>query len=171
MLTLLFCAPAYSMADDVPVSAYRIKAAFLYNFSRFVIWPESTGREHDSFSVCVLGDDPFGETLDTLEGKKVHELELTVKRIRNPALVTDCPLVYITLPDAGQRSAALSMLRELPVLTVSDFEDFTEQGGIIRFKLMDNKIRFDINIEAARTANLSISSKLLSLATVVGETR
>ena len=165
LAVMLLSAPAITMADETQISEYRVKSAFLYNFFRFVTWPETTLQDRTEFSLCVIGTDPFGTQLDKLTGKTVHNHKLVVRRLNSLAMVDDCQLVYIgeniTLADV------LLLVREQPVLTVSDAADFIEQGGIIQFKLVQSKVRFRINMDAANTAGLRISSKLLSLATSV----
>lgn len=158
--------PALCKTDDMVASEYRIKAAFLYNFARFVSWPDSdTGN--NGFSICVLGTDPFGELVDSLAGKQVHNQELVIRRLSELTPEDNCQLVYISSENMMDLDATLSLLRANPVLTVSDMDDFITRGGIIRFRLANNKVRFDINIDAANTAGLTISSKLLSLAHIV----
>ena len=162
LAAILLAAPALAVADETQISEYRVKSAFLYNFSRFVTWPEATLQDRTEFSLCVIGTDPFGAQLDKLTGKAVHNRTLVVRRLNSLAVVDDCHLVYIgedTMP-----TDILLLVRELPVLTVSDAEDFIEQGGIIQFKLIQSKVRFRINMDAANSAGLRISSKLLSLA-------
>jgi hypothetical protein len=162
LAAMLLAAPALAVADEAQISEYRVKSAFLYNFSRFVTWPEATLQDRTDFSLCVMGTDPFGAQLDKLSGKAVHNRTLVVRRLNSLAMVDDCHLVYIgedTMP-----TDILLLVRELPVLTVSDAEDFIEQGGIIQFKLIQSKVRFRINMDAANSAGLRISSKLLSLA-------
>jgi hypothetical protein len=131
---LLACMPAFSGIAGQPSTEYRIKAAFLYNFTSFVTWPEEFAGQ-TGFTLCVFGDDPFGV------------------------------LVFISEISSEQLGATLALLHRLPVLTVSDMHGFTELGGIIEFRIIDNKVRFDINLNAAESAGLTISSKLLSLAT------
>ena len=158
----LLCAGMPAGADEAQISEYRVKTAFLYNFSRFVTWPPVAMQDRNDFSVCVIGSDPFGEQLDKLAGKVVHSRTLVVTRLGSIAMLDSCHVLYIS-QDADLLKV-LSVVREQPVLTVSDVEDFTEQGGIIQFKLVDNKVRFRINASAASTAGLTVSSKLLSLA-------
>ena len=165
LVMLLFCAPVLSMAADQLVTEYRIKAAFLFNFTRFVNWPEQPAS--DSFTLCVLGEDPFGIHLDPLESKVVNGRALAIRRIQDTTATDNCQMVYISESVTGEIGAILSRLSQAPVLTVSDSERFTEQGGIIQFRLIDNKVRFDININAASDSGLNISSKLLSLANAV----
>ena len=158
----LLSAPVYAMANDTQVSEYRVKTAFLYNFSRFVTWPEATLQDHPEFTLCVIGTDPFGTQLDSLTGKTVQDNTLVVRRLSSLAMVDDCQLVYIG--ENTELTEVLLLLGEQPVLTVSDVAGFIEQGGIIQFMLIQNKVRFRINVAAANTAGLSVSSKLLSLA-------
>ena len=162
--TLLTCMPAFSGMAGQPSTEYRIKAAFLYNFTSFVTWPEDKAGEA-GFTLCVLGDDPFGNLLDKLAGKSVNGRQLVVRRLGSLALLDQCQLVFISEAASDQTGDALALLHELPVLTVSDTRGFTELGGIIEFRIIANKVRFDINLNAAESAGLSISSKLLSLAT------
>ena len=169
LLILVSLAPATGTADDANYTEYRIKTAFLYNFSRFVVWPEAALRDRTEFSLCTLGSTLFEEQLDTLTGKTVHSKTLIVKRFIKPEDIMDCQLVFIGQTDSFDET--LWMLKESPVLTVSDTAAFTEKGGMIQFKLVDNKIRFRVNVDAARTAGLTISSKLLSLAISVTGSR
>jgi hypothetical protein len=161
---LLACIPAFSSIAGQPSTEYRIKAAFLYNFTSFVTWPETLAGQ-TGFTLCVFGNDPFGALLDKLAGKPVNNTKLVVRRLESLALLDQCQLVFISEISSDRVDAALAMLHRLPVLTVSDMHGFTELGGIIEFRIIENKVRFDINLNAAESAGLSISSKLLSLAT------
>jgi len=164
--TLLACIPALSGIAGQTSAEYRIKAAFLYNFTSFVTWPEDpAGASGFGFTLCVLGDDPFGNLLDKLAGKSVNGAQLVIRRLDDLVLLEECRLVFISETASDQIDDALARLHELPVLTVSDIHGFTERGGIIEFRIVANKVRFDINLGAAESAGLGISSKLLSLAT------
>ena len=169
LLILLSLAPATATADNASHTEQRIKAAFLYNFSRFVVWPDTALRDRTEFSLCTLGNTLIEEQLDTLNGKTVHSKTLVIKRLNKPEDTLNCQLVFIGQTDRFDET--LRMLKEQPVLTVSDTPAFTEKGGMIQFKLVDNKVRFRINVDAARTAGLEISSKLLSLAISVTGSR
>ena len=161
---LLACLPAISSSTGQPSTEYRIKAAFLYNFTSFVTWPDAPETEA-GFTLCVLGEDPFGNLLDRLSGKPVNGVPLVVRRLKSLALLDQCKLVFISAASGPLVGDALGLLQELPVLTVSDVRGFTDLGGIIEFRIISNKVRFDINVNAAESAGLNISSKLLSLAT------
>lgn len=162
VLMLILCAPATALADDTRQTEYRIKTAFLYNFSRFVVWPQAALQERTEFSLCTLGNTLFEEQLDTLAGKTVHNKAIVVKRHYQLEDVLSCHLVFIG--DQQDLTETLWTLKEQPVLTVSNVARFTEQGGIIQFRLVNNKVRFRINAEAAKKSGLTVSSKLLSLA-------
>lgn len=166
-VTLLFCNPVFSKADDILASEYRIKAAFLYNFSRFTSWPDEVTSQTDDFRLCVLGIDPFGEAIDALSGKPVHNKTVSIHKLDSMATAGYCHMVFVSVSESGRLDEVLTQLQHESVLTISDIDSFTARGGIIQLKLVNGKIRFDINIDAARRAGLDISSKLLSLATIV----
>lgn len=149
---------------------YRVKAAFLYNFARFVDWPELDGAEGPTrFDVCVYQPDPFGQTLDaTLSGKAVHGEPIGARRIAPGEDWDGCRILYI--PDTvgnGEREAILQASSRRPVLTVGEDADFNSEGGIVRFLLDQGSVRFAINLTAAQQAKLQISSKLLRIAKTV----
>ena len=162
LTVLLLSVPAHVMSGETQVSEYRVKTAFLYNFSRFVTWPEATLQDRTEFTLCVIGTDPFGTELDNLAGKAVKKQTLVIRRLSSLAMLDNCELVYIG--ENTDLTEVLLLLREQPVLTVSDAAGFIEEGGIIQFMLVHNKVRFRINARAANNAGLNISSKLLSLA-------
>ena len=164
---LLSSMSALSMADEHQTTEYKVKAAFLYNFSRFITWSEHTSRDIGKFNLCVLGGDPFGKLLDALAGKSVQEYSLEIKILDSLDQAQSCQIIFVSQTGAVDLEYIMPALKDLPALTVSDIEGFTARGGIIEFKLVDKKVRFNINIDAANHAGLTISSKLLSLATVV----
>ena len=167
LITLLSCASAFSKAENHQTTEYRVKAAFLYNFSRFVTWPDHAKRDEGKFNLCVLGENPFGNLLDSIAGKPVQNSSLEIKRLDRVSQVSACQIVFVSKSDAGVLDHMINVLKDKPALTVSDAAGFAENGGIIEFKLVNNKVHFNINIDAADRAGLKISSKLLSLATVV----
>ena len=167
LFAFLCCLPVSSKADEQLVTEYQIKADFLYNFTRFVNWPDNTTQPENNFTLCVLGDDTFGESLDLLAGRNVQGQVLNVRRLSAQPVTDSCRVLYISQSDSYRMADILATLSGKPVLTVSDTREFARQGGMIRLKLVENKVRFDINIDAVERAGLNISSKLLSLATIV----
>jgi hypothetical protein len=156
--------PAASQPDGAELTEYRVKTAFLYNFARFVTWPVIPPGQ---FSLCVFGADPLDKQLDTLQNKTIHGRSLRVIHLNSLAMIDNCQLLFVSRSQTHKLHDVISTLREQPVLTVSDIDNFIESGGIIGFRLIDNKVRFDINTGAAKTAGLSISSKLLTLASTI----
>jgi len=158
----LSCSPA--VCADERATESQVKAAFLYNFANFVSWPKPIG---DRFRLCVIGSDPFGEHLDPLIGRSVHDSILVIEQYDSADDLHDCHLAYISPSLQPNLAQVLAKLAGQPILTVSDIAAFTDAGGMIGLKVFDNNVRFDINTEAADTAGLSISSKLLSLSSPV----
>jgi hypothetical protein len=171
-LIMLWLAPASVPAADNSSTEYRVKTAFLYNFSRFSSWPAPI---EDNFKLCIIGKNPFGSLIDSLIGRTVHNNVLVVEHYDievaefydSLVFIKQCNLAYIDKSFEARLDDILYQLRDLPILTVSEISGFTQHGGIIGFKLIDNKVRFDINTEAAGYAGITISSKLLSLANIV----
>lgn len=147
-------------------SEYKVKALFLYNFAKFVDWPASSfASPQDHFKVCVVGDDPFGDELDqAVQGKTINNRHFTIRRVSKPQDVRSCHIAFISSPDERRVRKLLEELHPASVLTVGDGHGFTEWGGILKFTLEGNKVRFEINVDAAEHARLKISSQLLSLA-------
>lgn len=165
LTVLLAWSPAGLGAPDQAVQTeYRIKTAFLYNFARFVTWPAMPDSE---FTLCVLGGEALGEHTHSLLDKTVHERRLRILHLDGTAMVDQCQLVFIGSTYAGRLHEVLPALGNRPVLTVSDIDDFIAQGGMIGFRLVNNKVRFEINTGAAGSAGLAISSKLQALATTI----
>ncbi|MGH7516641.1 MAG: YfiR family protein [Gemmatimonadales bacterium] len=145
---------------------YQIKAAYLLNFIRYVEWPPSVfeGTEA-SLNVCVVGRDPFGDVLDrTMAGRRIGGRPLRVLRPARPAGDT-CHVAFIGRTTAAAREAWLAALQDEPTLTVGESAGFAEAGGMIAFVIVDETVRFEINVEAVRSGGLQISSRVLTLAT------
>ena len=156
-------------AQQAKVSEYQVKATYLYNFGRFVQWPpNAAAAKGDSFSICVLGQDPFGPTLDsTLAGETLGGKPLTVKRISTPRDAGECRILFISSTEENHLNEILVALDESGILTVSDMPAFSRRGGMIQFVLEGDKVRFEINLTKAETAKLTLSSELLKVATTV----
>jgi len=172
-LFLLTLAPHAAAQDPSPTLEYQVKAAFLYNFAKFVDWPAETFSRQDApFVIGILDREPFGDVLEqVVRGKTVDGRSLEVRRLKRPEEGAGCQIVFV---GARETSVLPALLRELgasAVLTVGDTERFTRQGGMVNFVVQDNRVRFEINMDAARRAGLKISSKLLQLATIVQDVR
>ena len=157
-------------AATAVASEYEIKAAFVYNFTRFVQWPQS--RASGPLDICVMGRDPFGSAIDeAVENKRVGGREVTVKRLSEIEKARACEVLFIASSEDEEVERIVETLAGAPVLTVGDSEDFAERGGMINLTKQGSHVRFEINVDALERAGLRASSQLLRLATIVGETR
>lgn len=157
-------------AEDSNPTEYEVKAAYLYNFGRFVEWPKVKSN-NGPFTVCVLGHDPFGAALDsTLAGETLHGSKVVAKRISTAQEAANCRILFISSSEAAQLKDILTTLNKASILTVSDIPQFARHGGIVEFILDGNKVRFDVNLAAAERASLALSSQLLKVALHVRRT-
>jgi hypothetical protein len=166
--TVLVAALPPRGASPVPTE-YEVKAAFLYNFARFVEWPaEARGAADQPFVVGILGDDPFGATLDrTLLGKTLEGRPIVVRRMASLEQESHVNILFVGGSDKAELARVVRALSGTPVLTVGEMAGFAEHGGMIGFRTESQRVRFDINAEQASRAGLKISSQLLKLARIV----
>jgi hypothetical protein len=150
-------------------SEYEVKAVMLYNFAMFVEWPAAESPSaRTPLVVGVLGRDPFGAALDAItRGRNSPQMRVVVRRFGDLSHLDSCHILFISGSEKGSLPEVLAAVGRRSVLTVSDMEAFARAGGIIGFVLQAGKIRFEINHEAARRANLTVSSRLLQLASIV----
>ena len=158
--------------DSSDSSEYLIKAGFIYNFAKLVEWPSTAFPQPDSpIVIGILGDDPFGGTLDRIvTDKKINGRGFVVKRLkwgRDLKEIKDCNILFVSSSEREHLDNVVDAMKWLPVLTIGDAPGFARRGGIINFTLEDNKVRFEVNVEAAKHADLTISSRLLTLARIV----
>ena len=154
---------------ETPVAdEYPVKAAFLFNFAKFVEWPNDTFKgPEDPIAICVLGQNPFGGALeDIVRNKTVSNRPFVVRDVPNAQQASKCQIVFIAASERKHSRSILEELKGRSILTVGEAEDFTANGGIIDFKLKDARVRIEIDAGAADRAKLRISSKLLSLAEI-----
>jgi YfiR/HmsC-like len=174
-IVVLSAAPK-SRAQDSASSEYLIKAGFIYNFATLVQWPPASFPQPDSpIVIAILGEDHFGPTLDrVLEGKKVNGRPFAIRRIKSVfelqklvANPEDCHILYVSSSEMAHTAEALQIVKDTPILTIGETSGFARSGGIINLVLEDNRVRFEVNIDAAKTSDLNISSRLLALARIV----
>ena len=162
---------------------YQVKAAFLFNFIKFVDWPkEKAADNNDVITIGIIGKDPFGKTFDPIEGRKVKNCKVAVKRFKGFKELTrsagkdtgrlereikalrKCHVLFVCPSEKKQRKQILELVEGGSVLTVGDVESFLKAGGVINFFISEGKVRFEINVTVARQAKLKIRSQLLRLA-------
>jgi len=154
-------------APEEPSLEYRVKAAFLMNFPKFVQWPPTAFPSDQSpIPVCTLGDDVFGAALDQMvAGESANGRKLVVQRLQNLPVPKSCRVLFVNLEEKA-RARALGEL-DPGVLTVGEGDRFLREGGMIAFVVENRRVRFDINQTAAENAGLRMSSQLLKVARVV----
>jgi hypothetical protein len=152
----------------VPAPAeYQVKAAFVYNFIKFVEWPSGERLTGDTFRVCLLGQAPAAMSFDDLNGQEVLGRRLSVTLLKSPQEARSCQVLFVAASHSARLTEVLDTVSGIPVLTIGDTEGYAKQGVMINMFLENKRVRFEINTETARSAGLRISTKLLKLASKV----
>ena len=147
---------------------YAIKAAYLYNFAKFVEWPTASFAHAEApLTICVAGNSPFGSALESLAGKRVATHPVEVRYLPTSTRIEQCHIAFLSRTEQWRFKPLLAQVSGRPVLTVSDISDFAQGGGMIGLVEAEQRIHFNINLDAARQADLKLSSQLLKLATIV----
>lgn len=160
-----------SRAQSPAVGEYQIKAAFLYNFAKFIEWPSSSFADAGTpLRICVFGQDPFGRDLrDITNEKTVGGHKLQIMPVADLQVARTCHILFIASSEKAQLKQTFESLQGADVLTVGDTVGFVEKGGMINFVLENERVRFEVNRKAAEQAGLKVSSKLLNVAKSVIE--
>lgn len=161
--------PKVAVGQQDSAGEYELKAAMLYNLTRFVEWPPSAYADpHAPTVLCILGRDPFGDSLASLAANQNAEgRPMQIRHIPNDKGFHGCHVVYISSSERKTMAAILSTLKGSSVLTVGEMTQFASRGGMIQFSLVEKQVRFEINLDATSAADLKISSRLLVLARIV----
>ena len=147
-----------------PSLEYRVKAAYLYNFTKFVSWPELNQQPlHLPLQICLFGDNPFGALIDGIQKRKARGRTITVYQVTLTAPLHQCHILYIGKSDAKHLPQLLQRVALQPVLTVSEIHQFAEKGGMIQFVTIDNRIRLNINLAIAKKSKIELSAQLLEI--------
>lgn len=155
-------------AQSETANEYDVKAAFLYNFAKFIEWPGTSANDPDPMAICIYGDDPFGRALDEIvKGKAIDNREIVVRRTHHLDDIRNCQIVFVSATESGHLSEIIASLQGLSVLLVGDTPGFAEHGGHIEFTTEENRVRFSINVDASERSGLRMSSKLLALAKII----
>ena len=163
-----FVWPTILRAENASQREYEIKAAYLYNFINYIDWPENAfPAPGGTITIGVVGQNRFGAALEVLNSKQVKGRTLVLKQITDTKDLDQCQMVFINSSEKSHVAELLEKLKNSRALTVSEIDGFAEQGGIINFISEHNKVRFEINPDAAHRLGLNISSELLKLAKVI----
>ncbi len=161
LLTLLLGVGLLAAGAAFGEEEARLKAAFIYNFTKYVTWPQDVEQAGGKLNVCIVGKNSYFDELSQLQGREVRAFVLEIRKLRISADLEGCHVAYLS----GYRPAKLlPKIDRQPVLTISDEEEFVDTGGMIGLVRDGRRIRFDINLGRARDARLQISSRLLQLA-------
>lgn len=160
--------PAVLQPKAEGLSDAQIKAAYLYNFAKFIEWPADTVAADAPLTLCVIGNNVLDGALQALDGRKAGEHALRVEARGfadfNPA---GCHLLFVGATEQPRFLVTLKTVGRAPVLTLSDIADFAEKGGGIALLFRDNKVVFEVNLESIRNAGLRLPGQLLNIATYV----
>jgi hypothetical protein len=170
LLLLLLAIPAAStsLGQAAPSRENQVKAAFIYNFAQFVEWPDNAFLGNGApFVIGVLADGPLHAELErTLKGKTAGGREFAVRFYARPSDVQRCHILFVPASEQARVGEVLQRVSRQGTLTVGDFDGFTAASGVVRFMTEDNKLRFEVNVDAANDEGLRVSSKLLKLARI-----
>lgn len=173
--TLLLASRGALAAETPTFKEYQIKAAFIFNFTQFVEWPTNSFTNTTApLTIGIVGNDPFGSTLDDIvRGETINGHPLVVRRFRRHDEIkeTECHILFIAQSEMGRVREILENVKSQSILTVGETEGFAKSGGIIRFVTENKKTRLRMNADAAKEAKLQISAKLLRLAEIVTTTK
>ncbi|MGB8856734.1 MAG: YfiR family protein [Burkholderiales bacterium] len=147
------------------VPEYDLKAAFVYNVALFTDWPaDSFSDKEEGFNFCVAGADPFGNTLDSLTAKLLKQRKINIVRLGKSSSPGRCHILFIPATENIRADSLFKEVKNSSVLTVSEDISTFKKGSMLNLSIIENKLRFQVNMDAVSTARLSISSKLLRLA-------
>ncbi len=138
--------------------ADKTKAAYIFQFTKFIEWPKS-----EEFTICILESDSIITQLQLLKNQQSEKQNIVIKSINDKFNITECKILYIGISAEPKLSNIIKILQYHPVLTVSSIPDFINKGGMINFVVENNKVRFKINLNSTREADLKISAKLLEI--------
>ncbi|MDX9833374.1 MAG: YfiR family protein [Anaerolineae bacterium] len=164
VLALILAAGALPGGAQTPPTEYQLKAVFLYNFARYVEWPQSRLPAGAPIHVCILGRDPFGGAFTTLASKQAQGREVRVKLLTGPEDGAACHIAFIADTEERRLGTYLRALTGRSILTVSDIDGFTDAGGGIGFVTVEDRVRFDVNLAVTQAEHLKLSSQLLKVA-------
>ena len=162
-LLLTFCLSG-SGSGETLVGEYSLKAAFIYNFSKFVEWPESAFRGRREFCIASLGRSPLDRELAELVGRSVQGRSIVFRKLNSPEDAAQCQVLFISRSEQARLESIQEALRDLPVLTVAEGDDFCKRGGMLSLQRENGKIVFEVNFRETQRSRLKANSQLLKLA-------
>ncbi len=164
VLFLLLLSPSSAQ----PTPEYQLKAAFLCKFPEFTEWPTEATDSQSTIDLCIAAPNPFGDALERLvAGETLRGRAFRIREVGTPADLAGCRMLFVPAESGRRGYALLTAARRQPVLTVGEDDGFLDEGGLVNLRLVDGRVRFDIDAAAARRVGIRFSSQLLRLALVV----
>lgn len=143
---------------------YKVKGAILFLFAKFVQFPANSFNSNN-IVIGVLGEYPFENFLDELSANhSIKNRKFTLKRYHSVSEIENCQILFISESEEGKISQVISKIARMPILTVSDMNNFCQKGGIVRLLIVNNYLKFEVNLDAAQKAGLNIGSQMLNSA-------
>jgi hypothetical protein len=172
LIAVVLCTARGARAEDAPSLEYKVKAAFLYNFLKFIEWPaESAPAAATSpITIGILGDDKFGTAFTEITSRKIKDRSITVRKFTDfntdeaRAGLPKCHLIFVSANQEKYTKDILALLQKKPVLTVGETAGFLEAGGMINFIMQESKVCFEVNEDATAESTLKMASQLMRLA-------
>jgi hypothetical protein len=153
-----------SMLVHATTKEQAVKAGFVFNITKFTVWPSDTSSQSDTFNLCLFGNDNLGGAIEALYGNTVRGKPLVIKHIFKDEDVKICHIAFVTKDSPKNIEATLIKLRSLPILTISDSPDFIRQGGMVGLIRNGRRVGFEVNLQEVKAARLHIGAQLLKLA-------
>lgn len=166
LIVLIGAAAPISAQDQQESIEAEVRAVYLYNFARYITWPDAAfPNAQTPVRICVQGSASFGDALDrAVAGETVNGRALEAVRLRESDSPQGCHILYVALSEARRLPALLATVKSRPVITVGSHDRFLDHGGMIRFRRVDNRVRFDINLTSLESSGLRVSARLLGVA-------
>lgn len=159
---VLLCLPVAGHTETA-LSEYSLKSAFIFNFAKFVEWPDNAFKKKGEFCIATLGRSPLDKELAGLAGKSVHGLSIVVRQLNSTAEAAQCQILFISRSELTRLEPILDTLGDSPVLTIGESDDFCRNGGMLALVKIGGKIGFDLNIAATQRARLKPNPQLMKL--------
>jgi len=167
-LLFILLSASDTFGDTQRYTEYKIKAGYIYNFARFIKWPEKSFENNpNSFLLCLVEGDPFGNQFQKVEGKSITGRKLTVKRLKSNDNLKQCQILFIPAAEKAHMSSIIKSLDNSHVLTVGDIRNFHQIGGMVSLRKKGDQVKLEINLQATKRKELRINAKLLEIATIV----
>lgn len=164
VLAILLCSLPDQGDAEKPTDEYSLKAAFIFNFAKFVDWPESAFRRKGEFCIGTLGRTPLDRGLAELSGRSLHGRTVVIHQLNGYEEAAQCQVLFISRAQMVRVERILDSVKDLPILTIADPDDFCRRGGMLSLEMSHERFVFDVNLHEMQRVGLKPYSQLLKLA-------